>query len=91
MPSLTLDTTLFDKTLTDLRSLFGQVPEAASDFVVSAIGLFQFPSEAFTIDCDNVPASGTGEIRACLKPSERLLDLMATLRALDSQPGKHVI
>ena len=48
---------------------------------------FVIPSELIRVDSDVLPAGGTGELAVRFHPTERLLRLLAALRACDGDLG----
>lgn len=78
---LSLDTSEFEEIMGRAAALLEDPLEIPSELGQRFIRLLKVPSEVFSVILEEGTASGTGEIRACLKPSDSLLDLMAALQA----------
>ena len=74
---LDLDRTEFDATMAELSS-FSELLKVADEFRQQLLGLLDSGSEAFALEhC----ATSGALVTASLKPTDRLLDLLAAMRA----------
>ncbi len=64
----------------DAIRLLAQVPESAPQLVQRTLDLIDSGSEVFRVDLDDGTAPAR-QIRVRLEPSDRLLDLLAAVRA----------
>jgi hypothetical protein len=81
--AINLDGSAFLAALEELRLLASSLPEGVREFLVGVFDTSDLSSELGTIEPDGLPALGAGELRVCLKPSDRFLVLVAALRAGD--------
>jgi hypothetical protein len=78
----TISCTIIDEGLTsaiDVVNRFLQTPDSGIDLIE--------PFTPFEVDADRSTAAGTNDIRIVLKPSKRLLELMAAARAAQIDLG----
>jgi hypothetical protein len=81
--TINLDGSAFLAALEELGSLASSLPEGVREFLVGLFDTSDLPSQLSNIEQHGLPALGAGELRVCLKPSDRFLVLMAALRAGD--------
>jgi hypothetical protein len=81
--AINLDGSAFLAALEELRLIASSLPEGFREFLVGVFDTSDLSSELGTIEPDELPTLGAGELRVCLKPSDRFLVLMAALRAGD--------
>lgn len=77
-----LDTSPFDAALAEMVELLARQPES-SPYRTDAADLFSVIEQCFTMVPNVRPAGGALESVTTFQPSERLLELLVALRALD--------
>jgi hypothetical protein len=81
--AINLDGSAYLTVLEELGSLAPSLPEGVREFLVGVFDTPDLSTQLGAIEPDGLPALGAGELRVCLKPSDRFLMLMAALRAGD--------
>jgi hypothetical protein len=81
--AIDLDASAYLASLEELRLLASSLPEGVRKFLVGVFNTSDQSSQLGTIEQHGLPALGAGELRVCLKPSDRFLMLVAALRAGD--------
>lgn len=85
MAVMSLDTRPFEQALAEVQSLMEGPADVPEEIVNRLIDILHSRIELIRIEC--LPAVWAGELRFGLQPSNKLLNLMATLRALKGKAG----